>query len=335
MFANENTTLFGLGMTNDIITTEILKCVGISSPGPHAILLVICIGRFTAEEKDTVELLKRAFGPSMSRYLIVVFTRKDDLQRGQKSIEQILKDAPPSLQEIVQSCDGRYFAINNAEEDVEKMHQQVQDLLRMIQKMVHGSGNSYYTSNIFNQTERVIRERERELRKVFEEKNKLDLYEMKQKEFIEREKSLLEKLERLENNRSNERMSIANNLKLLQTDMDNLTMEAVPDTFDEDENCKLVSVQQRILEVKNRLEDLRHAHEDMMIYEDVGKASTSGYRYQREIDRRVRENVRDEIESGNKNILKRFWKNIKHAGSGLMTKFKEIFEIVKDKAGWR
>ncbi|XP_061187029.1 GTPase IMAP family member 7-like [Saccostrea echinata] len=336
--------LFDTGMTNDAITTEILKCVGISSPGPHAILLVIGIGRFTKEEKETVELLQRSFGPSMLRYLILVFTRKDDLDRGRKSIQQILKDAPPSLQDIIRSCEDRFFAINNTEEDMQNMDQQVQDLLQMIETMVKKNGNKYYSSTIFDRTELVIREREREIRQRYEEQNRQELREMKRmismefdhknSHFREREKALLEKLERLENQRSHEMKSMAENLRTLQTEMDNLTMEAVPESFDEEENCKLINVQQKIIDVKRHLEEVRQEQEDMMLYEDIEEIPGLGYRHEEDFKRVVRENVRDEIERGDKNILKKFWKNIKDAGKGLVTKFQEIFELIKGKAGF-
>lgn len=316
-------------MTNDDITTEILKCVGISSPGPHAILLVIGIGRFTKEEKETVELLQRAFGPSMVKYLIVVFTRKDDLDRGHKSIRDILRNAPPSLQDVIASCEDRFIAINNAEESKDRLEQQIEGLLTMIKTMVEKNGNKYYTSSILNQTEIVIREREKELRQKYEEKPKLEMHDLR-----EREKALLEKLDRLESQRTYEMKSMATNLRTLQAEMDNLTMEAVPESFDEEENCRLVTIQQKILDVKKRLENVRQEQEDMMLYEDVREDVGPPYRYHRDIDRVVRENVRDEIESGDKNILKRFWRNEKHAGLGLMTKFREIFELVKKKSGF-
>ena len=328
-------------MSNDDITTEILKCVGISAPGPHAILLVIGIGRFTKEEKDTVELLKRAFGPDMLSYLVVVFTRKDDLDRGSKSVDQILANAPSSLQDVIASCGNRFFAINNAEENIDNVDKQVQDLLRLITEMVHENGNKYYSSSIFDQTERVIREREKELRQKYEEKTNEDVKEMKRiislefedkkSEFKERENALLEKLDRLELQRTQELKSMASNLRSLQTEMDNLTMEAVPESFDEEENCKLISLQQKILEVKKRLEGVRQEQEDMMVYE---VPATPRYRYRQQIDKLVREDVREEIQSGDSNILKRFWKNVKGAGVGLLAKFREIFDVMKAKAGF-
>ncbi|XP_062582782.1 GTPase IMAP family member 7-like [Saccostrea cucullata] len=336
--------LFDTGMTNDAITKEILKCVGISSPGPHAILLVIGIGRFTQEERETVELLQRSFGPSMLKYLILVFTRKDDLDRGRKSIQQILRDAPPSLQDIIRNCEDRFFAIDNTEENIHNMDQQVKDLLQMIETMVKKNGNKYYSSTIFDQTELVIQEREREIRQKYEEQNRQELSRMKRmismefdhknSHFRERESALLEKLERLESQQSIERQTMRENLRALQTEMDNLTMEANPESFDEEENCKLFNLQRKILEVKSRLEDVRHKQEDMMLYEDIEEVPGLGYRDEAGLKRALRENVRDEIERGDKNILKKFWKNIKDAGKGLVTKFKEIFEVIKGRAGF-
>uniref|UniRef100_A0A3Q2W7C8 AIG1-type G domain-containing protein n=1 Tax=Haplochromis burtoni TaxID=8153 RepID=A0A3Q2W7C8_HAPBU len=43
--------------SDEFIKREIVKCVEISCPGPHVFLLVIQIGRFTKEEKNSVEAL--------------------------------------------------------------------------------------------------------------------------------------------------------------------------------------------------------------------------------------------------------------------------------------
>ena len=47
----------------------------------------------------------------------------------------------------------------------------------------------------------------------------------------------------------------------------------------------------------------------------------------------VRENVLDEIERGDRNIMRRFWSNIKNAGLGLLQNFSDMFEILKQRAG--
>ena len=277
-------------MSNDEITTEILKCVGISAPGPHAILLVIGIGRFTKEEKDTVELLQRAFGPDMLRYLVVVFTRKDDLDRGSKSVDQILANAPSSLQDVIASCGNRFFAINNAEENIDTVNKQVQDLLRLITEMVLKNGNKYYSSSIFDQTETVIKERERELRPNL------------------KENALLEKLKIL----AFQRKSMATLGRSRQTELNNTTIGTVPGP----------------LEVGWK--DEENLYE---VYDDDWRACPSVPEYigNKQLNKLARKRVREEIQSGDKNILRRFWKNVKTCGVDLLTRFKEIFDTVKGK----
>ncbi|XP_061187028.1 GTPase IMAP family member 7-like [Saccostrea echinata] len=324
--------LFDTGMTNEDITKEILKCVGISAPGPHAILLIIGIGRFTKEERDTVELLRKAFGPNMLKYLIIVFTRKDDLDRGRKSIQQILNDAPPSLQEIISSCKDRFFAIDNTEMETEKSEKQVMELLEMIKGMVKENGDKFYTSTIFDQSELAIRERERELKAKYE-KSMEEISNLKK-----RERTLVDKLAQMEDQLLADQQSLSKRLSYLQTDMDHLMIEANPDSFDEDENCKLISLQQKIIGVKSRLEDVRREQEEKMD-DDLRsmfphECSAFHHPHYSKLDRYFRDNVRNEIERGDTNILKKVWKNIKKTGSELVSKFKDIFDTVKEKIGF-
>jgi len=44
-------------MTNDEVCQEISRCVTVSAPGPHAIIFVTRIGRFTEEERKTIQVL--------------------------------------------------------------------------------------------------------------------------------------------------------------------------------------------------------------------------------------------------------------------------------------
>lgn len=75
-------------------------------------------------------------------------------------------------------------------------------------------------------------------------------------DFREREKVLLEKLDRFESQCIYEMKFMVINLRIFQVEMDNLIMEVVFESFDEEENCRLVIIEQKILEVKRCLEDV-------------------------------------------------------------------------------
>uniref|UniRef100_A0A8B9RHP8 AIG1-type G domain-containing protein n=1 Tax=Astyanax mexicanus TaxID=7994 RepID=A0A8B9RHP8_ASTMX len=120
------------------IVEEAVKCIDMSSPGPHVFLL---IGRFTNEEKKTVKKIQEVFGEGASKYMMALFTRGDDLE-GQP-IFDYLKDADKDLKNIVfRSCEGRYHVFNNRE----KNPRQVSELLQKIQHMVTDNGGGCYTN---------------------------------------------------------------------------------------------------------------------------------------------------------------------------------------------
>ncbi|VDI11725.1 Hypothetical predicted protein [Mytilus galloprovincialis] len=66
--------LFDTELTNGEITREIIRCIHMSTPGPHAFLLVLRLDPFTQEEIDTFSRLYDLFGEQMSSYAIIVFT---------------------------------------------------------------------------------------------------------------------------------------------------------------------------------------------------------------------------------------------------------------------
>ncbi|XP_063340646.1 GTPase IMAP family member 7-like [Pelmatolapia mariae] len=125
--------------SDDFIKREIERCVNLSSPGPHVFLLVLKIGRFTREEKNSVEALQQLFGPEANKYMIVLFTCGGDL--GGMTIQQYVRDGEPGLKRIIQSCGNRYHAFENTRSD----RTQVVELVKKIDDMVAGNGATYYT----------------------------------------------------------------------------------------------------------------------------------------------------------------------------------------------
>ncbi|CAG01646.1 unnamed protein product, partial [Tetraodon nigroviridis] len=108
--------------------TETAKCVSLSAPGPHAFLLVVPIGQYTASENQAVCELARMFGEdAVCHHTVVLLTRGDDLQG--LEIEEYLRKAPAGLRSVIERCGGRYHVFNNRDPS---NTQQVEELLRTV-----------------------------------------------------------------------------------------------------------------------------------------------------------------------------------------------------------
>ncbi|CAM5113691.1 unnamed protein product [Natator depressus] len=91
---------------------EISRCIALSVPGPHALVLVTQLGRYTEEDKDAVRRVEEIFGVEAMRYMIVLFTRKEDLGDGSLS-DYVRHSDNRDLQTLIQKCGDRYCAFNN------------------------------------------------------------------------------------------------------------------------------------------------------------------------------------------------------------------------------
>ncbi|XP_039203530.1 GTPase IMAP family member 4-like [Crotalus tigris] len=112
---------------------EVKKCVELCAPGPHVIVQVIRPGRFSQEEKDVAELIKEIFSLKAKHYMILLFSRKEDLE--EKTLEQFLSEDDSSLRDQVSECGFRILAFNNKAEGKER-EAQVAQLMRMIDELV-------------------------------------------------------------------------------------------------------------------------------------------------------------------------------------------------------
>ncbi|CAL8311558.1 unnamed protein product [Arctogadus glacialis] len=152
-------------LTQEQIITEISRCVALTAPGPHALLLVVPLGRYTEEENMAVTMMADVFGEAaVSNHTVVLFTRGDELK---KPMEQYLASAPDRLKALIDRCGGRYHLLNNeAPSDVQQVH----ELLGKVEQVVEDNGGGVYTNTMYLEVEAAIREEEDRVRREEEDR---------------------------------------------------------------------------------------------------------------------------------------------------------------------
>ncbi|XP_062309004.1 GTPase IMAP family member 9-like [Osmerus eperlanus] len=150
--------IFDTDLSDQYLEMEVSKCINMTSPGPHAIVLVINLGPFTKEEQLTVHRIRELFGDKSDRYMMILFTHGDELDEG---IEDYLNEEQKDLKLLVEQCGGRYHVFNNTKMDERN---QVLDLIEKIDRMVEVNGQSYYTNDMYQEVEEKLVEKEEELK---------------------------------------------------------------------------------------------------------------------------------------------------------------------------
>ncbi|KAI2647569.1 GTPase IMAP family member 9 [Labeo rohita] len=156
---------FDTNMNANQLMTEIARCVYLSSPGPHAFLIVFPVNmRFTEHEQQIFQQIEMIFGQKVLKYGIVLFTYKDLLK--QETIEKLIKDSS-RLRNLVDQCGGRFHIFNNEDQN---NREQVNDLLQKIDTMIEQNGGGYYSNRMYEDAHRFRQAEEK--RKHQEEKQR-------------------------------------------------------------------------------------------------------------------------------------------------------------------
>ncbi|XP_030589803.1 GTPase IMAP family member 8-like [Archocentrus centrarchus] len=176
--------LFDSTMNNEEVHEELMKCVSLLAPGPHVFLLVLKIGRFTAEDKETLNLMKKGFGKKSRKFTMILLTGGDSLQADGESIEDFQNKSDDSFKKLLTDCGGRYHVFNNHEKE---NHTQVSELITKIETMVKENGGSCYTNEMLQEAEAAIKKEMQRILKEKEEEMKRQMEELERKHEEEKE----------------------------------------------------------------------------------------------------------------------------------------------------
>ncbi|XP_074544631.1 GTPase IMAP family member 7-like [Halichoeres trimaculatus] len=184
--------LFDTKIDKETTSRNISQCMAYASPGPHVFLVVIKLGRFTEEEKKTVQEIQQIFGEGANRYSMVLFTHGDLLRK--QTIETFLSESE-ELKQLVARCNGQYHVFDNNLED----DSQVTELLSKIRNITERNGGRHYTTEMFQKTERAIEEEKKRILREKEEQRKKETMELEmeiKREYEQKIKEVKDDLEK-------------------------------------------------------------------------------------------------------------------------------------------
>ncbi len=130
------------------ICTEIKRSLELTTPGPHAFLLVL---EFTSksshseeDDKEFIELIINTFGSEVLQYMVFIFTNLEKLQSAKIDIDQYWKDdQSSSITELMKKCNNRYIAINN-QAPLNAKDASFAELMLIIDRMLKSNGEREY-----------------------------------------------------------------------------------------------------------------------------------------------------------------------------------------------
>ncbi|RXN12034.1 GTPase IMAP family member 8-like protein [Labeo rohita] len=141
---------FDRHMETEELMTEI-KSVYLSSPGPHALLIVFPVYmRYTEHDQQIPQQIQMLFGQEVLKYSIILLTYGDMLDG--EPVEDLIKDNR-ALRHLV----GRFHVFNN--NDLNN-REQVYDLLQKIDTMIEQNGGGHYSNKMFQDAQGFRREEE-------------------------------------------------------------------------------------------------------------------------------------------------------------------------------
>ncbi|KAL0198997.1 hypothetical protein M9458_007537, partial [Cirrhinus mrigala] len=194
--------LFDTEMSPEEVMKEIMKSVYLSSPGPHAFLIVFKVNmRITEQEEKIPQTIEMFFGQEVLKYSIILFTHGDQLKG--KSMEQAIRENS-RLKHLVDQCGGRYQVFNNKDQTNRK---QVSDLEQKSNTMIEHNGGGHYSNQMFEDAWRFRKEERKkrlmeERRQREEEKRRIEKERWREKERRrEEEKRRIEEEKRREEER--------------------------------------------------------------------------------------------------------------------------------------
>ncbi|XP_008686850.2 GTPase IMAP family member 2-like isoform X1 [Ursus americanus] len=133
---------------SDSLCKKVQRCYLLSAPGPHVLLLVTQLGRFTTQDEQAVQRMKEIFGEGAMSHTIVLFTHKEDLE-GESLTGYIQDTDNTALSKLVAACGRRVCAFDNRATGSNR-DGQVKELMDLMEDLVLERSGDHYTNGLYS-----------------------------------------------------------------------------------------------------------------------------------------------------------------------------------------
>uniref|UniRef100_A0A3B3HSQ5 AIG1-type G domain-containing protein n=1 Tax=Oryzias latipes TaxID=8090 RepID=A0A3B3HSQ5_ORYLA len=136
---------------------EMVRCLTECSPGPHVVLIVLKVEKFTEHEQAVIRQIYQHFSEEVLTHAVVVFTHGDQLPE-RMTIEEYVRESE-DLSDLVQRCGGRCHVFDNKywktgeQDDYRSNKSQVQQLLNNIDTILK---LNHYTNSMLKKVKEKI-----------------------------------------------------------------------------------------------------------------------------------------------------------------------------------
>lgn len=138
------------------VQTDIKRCMFCTSPGFHAIVLVISgTERLTAEDIKMLKKLDDILGEKAYEYMIVVITKIDN---DENELNEMISECP-EMSEIITNCGSRRVIFGDDKQAIPfESVTKFDDVLTELIKKNAKNGKEYYTHKLYEKATKILNE---------------------------------------------------------------------------------------------------------------------------------------------------------------------------------
>lgn len=158
------------------VETDVKRCLYSTSPGFHAIVLVISgTDRISSEDIKMLQKLDDLLGENAFRYIILVISKIST----DENVLNRLVSGSPDMATLKFKCNGRLLSFgNNGEKVPEECVRKFDDILtKLIRENTH-EGKEYYTHKFYERATRILENDRDDYIKAYPEVNRDQALEM-------------------------------------------------------------------------------------------------------------------------------------------------------------